>query len=326
MKVRQLARFFAVVAGALALVSAAYQAAGEARDRRRYQPYGRLVDVGGHRLHIRCVGDGSPAVVIVPALGAYSAAWLEVQDALAAETKVCVYDRPGLGWSDPVAAWPSAAGMARDLHDLLQGAGIAPPFVLAGHSMGGLVARMFTQLYPGDVAGLALVDSSHPEQARRVESAWLQDYRGGKLAAVVLEFAKPLGLRRLLRSLSQEPVRDAWAAFAFSSRSRRADAKELLAINAVCRQTGRATGDLGNLPLMVISSSERDPRYPPGSRAQRARSRFYQGWIELQRELAALSADSVHTVAASAGHHIQRDDPELVITAITDLIRRARRN
>jgi pimeloyl-ACP methyl ester carboxylesterase len=190
--------------------------------------------------------------------------------------------------------------------------------------MGGLVARMFTHLCPGEVTGLALVDSSHPEQARRVVPAWLQDYPGGKLAQVALDFAKPLGLRRLRRSLRRQPADGARAALALSSRSRRADAKELLAINATCRQTGRTTGDLGNLPLVVISSSERDPRYPEISRAQRARSRFYQGWIQLQRELAALSADSVHVVAANAGHHVQRDDPELVITAITDLIRRVR--
>ena len=140
MEVRRPTRIFGVAAGAIALIIAAYQAAGEAQDRRRYQPPGRLVDVGGRRLHIRCVGDGSPTVVIIPALGAYSAAWLEVQDALATHTKVCVYDRPGLGWSDPVAAWPSAAGMARDLHGLLEAPDIEPPFALAGHSMGGLEA------------------------------------------------------------------------------------------------------------------------------------------------------------------------------------------
>ena len=245
-------------------------------------------------MHVRRAGAGSPAVVIIPALGAYSDAWLEVQDALATHTAVYVYDRPGLGWSDPVAAWPSAAGMARDLHALLEAAGVAPPFVLAGHSMGGLVARMFTHLYPDEVAGLALVDSSHPEQDRRLAPAWRQDYRGGKLADVALDFAKPLGLRRI----RQGPARDARAAFALSSRDRRASAKELLAMNAICRQVGRIPGDLGDLPLAVISSSERDPRDPDGSKRQRARSRFYEGWIQLQRELAALSSDSIHVVAA----------------------------
>jgi pimeloyl-ACP methyl ester carboxylesterase len=301
------------------LGSATYQVVSETRDRRRFPPPGQLVDVGGRRLHIRCAGEGSPTVVIIPAIGGYSAAWLEVQDALARHTAVCTYDRPGLGWSDPVAAWPSAAGMARVLHGLLEAAGVVPPFVLAGHSMGGLVARMFAHLYPGEVGGLALVDSSHPEQDRRLAPAWPQDYPGGKLAEVALDFAKPLGLRRI----RQGPAREARAAFAMSSRNRRAAAKELLAMNAICRQVGRIPGDLGDLPLAVISSSERDPRDPDGSQRQRARSRFYEGWIQLQRELAALSSDRIHVVAARSGHHVHRDDPELVINTISDLARRA---
>lgn len=94
-------------------------------------------------------------------------------------------------------------------------------------------------------------------------------------------------------------------------------------MNAICRQVGQIPGDLGDLPLAVISSSERDPRDPDGSKRQRARSRFYEGWIQLQRELAALSSDSIHVVAARSGHHVQRDDPELVVSTITGVVRRA---
>lgn len=307
----------------IALGSAAYQAVSQARDRRTYPPPGRLVDIGDYRLHIRCAGEGSPTVVIIPALGVCSATWLTVQDALAAHTKVCVYDRPGLGWSDPAAGWPSAVGMAQQLHGLLEAARVTPPFVIAGHSMGGLVARMFTYLYSGDVVGLALVDSSHPQQTRRVAPAWLQDYPVGELAKVALEYARPLGLRRLWRQVCGQRTTDAREAFSLSSHTRRAGAKELLAFNAVRRQTGQAAGDLGDLPLAVISSSERDPRYPDGSRGQRARSRFYQRWIHLQHELAALSGDSVHMVATNAGHHVHQDDPELVVDTIADLLRRS---
>jgi pimeloyl-ACP methyl ester carboxylesterase len=309
--------------GALALVSTGYQLWSEARDRRRYAPPGRLVDVGGRRMHIRCAGEGTPPVVIVPSLGAYSVAWAAVQDALSAHTTVCVYDRPGLGWSDPAPGWPTATGMARDLHGLLEAAGIAPPFVLAGHSIGGLVTRVFTHMYPGEVAGLALVDSSHPEQEGRLAPAWPQDYRGGKLMEAGLAFAQPLGLRRMLRTIREGAPEDAREAFALSSRKRRAGVKELLTINAVCRQTGRLAGDLGDLPLAVISSSERDPQYPDGTRMQRARSRFYRGWIQLQRELATLSTDTVHVVAAHSGHHLNRDDPDLVVKTIAELVRRA---
>jgi pimeloyl-ACP methyl ester carboxylesterase len=309
----------------LALASAAYQAAGEARDRRRYPPPGRLVDIGGHRLHIRCAGEGTPTVVIIPALGGDVADWLTVQDALALCTAVCVYDRAGLGWSDAALRWPTAEGMARELHGLLNAAEISPPFVIAGHSLGGLVARVFTRLYPDEVAGLALVDSSHPDQAARRPRVQLRDYPGGKLAVVALRFARPLGLRRLMAVISREEADDGQVtALALSSRVRRAVAKEVLTIDAICRQTGRRAGHLGNLPLVVITSSERDPGQPEGSRAQRQRSLFYPGWSRLQDDLARLSANSIHVVASNAGHQVQRDDPELVVKTIAGLLRRLR--
>jgi pimeloyl-ACP methyl ester carboxylesterase len=309
---------------AVALASAAYQAAGEARDRRKYPPPGRLVDAAGHRLHIRCAGPGTPTVVVIPALGGSTLDWLTVQDRLASSVATCLYDRPGLGWSDPAAEWPSAMGMARELRGLLDVAGVAPPFVIAGHSMGGLAALMFTQLYRDEVAGLALVDSSHPEQGQRLPRHSRADFPGGKLAEVVQEFAWPLGLRRLIRSLRRQPPGDAEATLALSSRYRRVCAKELLAFDAVCRQTAPAARDLGDLPLAVITSSECAPGQLPDSRAQRARSRFYPAWAQLQDEFAALSANSVHVVAPSAGHHVQRDDPELVVRVITDLVLRVR--
>jgi pimeloyl-ACP methyl ester carboxylesterase len=259
---------------------------------------------------------------VVPALGGCVADWLAVQDRLAALTTVCVYDRPGLGWSDPEPAWPTAGGMARGLHDLLDAAGLRPPFVLAGHSMGGLVARVFAWMYPGEVAGMALIDASHPQQHARLPTVYLEDRPGGTLAAVALNFMRPLGLRRLKRHLAgpraSGPALDLW------SRGRRASAKELLAFDRICREAGVITGDLGDLPLTVITSSERNPGLSEASREQRARSRFYPAWAALQNENAALSASSVHIVAPSAGHHVQRDDPELVISAMAELVQRAR--
>lgn len=317
-------RLLGAGAAGLILASAAYQTAAEARDRRRYPTPGRLVDVGGHRLHLRCVGSGTPTVIIIPALAGCGTDWLTVQDRLAAVTAVCVYDRPGLGWSDPEAVWPTAGGMARGLHNLLDAAGVAPPFVLVGHSMGGLVARVFAWIYPAEVAGMALIDASHPQQSARLPTVQMEDRPGGKLAAVALDFTRPLGLRRLKRSLARPRAGHAGPAVNLSSRGRRASAKELLAFDRICREAGLITGSLGDVPLTVITSSERDPRLPETSRRQRARSRFYQGWAVLQSENAALSADSVHIVAPSAGHHVQRDDPELVVTALADLVQRAR--
>ena len=216
-----------------------------------------------------------------------------------------------------------AAGMAHDLRMLLTGAGIPPPFVLVGHSLGGLVARMFISLYPGEVAALALIDSSHPQQSWRLPKTFLEDYLGGKLATVALSYAQPIALRVRTGVLPcGEPTGERAVSGFFHGR--RAGAKELFAFAGICRDTAMAAKHLGDLPLAVITASERDPSLQAGRRAQRARARFYPAWAELQAELADLSASSTHAVAANAGHHVHCDDPGLVIQVVADLVRHAR--
>jgi pimeloyl-ACP methyl ester carboxylesterase len=335
MRIRRAAKALGVTAGTLALASTAYQVASERQERRRYSPSGQLVDVGGHRMHIRCAGAGSPAVVIIPCIGGTVAHWRTVVDDVASATAVCVYDRPGLDWSDAVARWPSAGALARELHDLLQAAGVPPPYVVVGHSIGGLIARMFTHLYPGEVRGMALIDSSHPQQHRRLPHIWWFDGPFGTLALVAFDFAWPLGLRRLRNRLTSKPGFGEAAAVSASapvggddlllpSRNRRAEDKEQLALRSVGRAVDAIPGDLGDLPLAVVTSSDLDPNLTEGGEEQRKRSAFYPYWLTLQEELAALSRNSEHIVSPHAGHYVQWDDPELVAKAITDVVQRAR--
>ncbi len=174
--------------------------------------------------------------------------------------------------------------MAAELHALLHGVGTMPPYVLVGHSMGGLVARVFIQLYREEVAGLALIDSSHPGQKSRLPKLEMRNYRGGKLLEAALAWTRPLGLRRLARDLGlRESASVGW------SRHRRAGYGELLAFDAICRDVA---GGFGDLRLAVVTSSELDPNQPTGSRAQRDRSLFYPPWAALQDELATLSTNS----------------------------------
>jgi pimeloyl-ACP methyl ester carboxylesterase len=307
----------ALAVAAAGIACAAYQRIGDASDRRRHPPPGRLVDVGGRRLHILAAGDGTPAVVIVPPLGSNVLEWVRVLRAASTQTTVCAYDRAGLGWSDPPRGPVTVDAMAEDLHALLSAAGIAPPYIVAGHSFGGLIARRFQARYPGDVAALLLIDSSHEDQARRLGfGAWHGIKRAARSQARILgarRLAASLGLAGGLdaASLARETVPEyaaAAKAVSLSTRQQRGLAREMLLL---ARPQGQPS-DLGALPLAVLSAGNAKRRQWPA----------WHAWTQLQDELAALSTDSVHSYAVNADHNIHLDDPDAVVQAIKDLLTR----
>ncbi len=320
--VMRLASRAAVVVSAAGIASASYQKISEACDRRRFPAPGRLVDIGGRCLHLVAAGEGSPAVVIVPALADNVLQWLPIVEGAAAETQACVYDRAGVGWSDLPPHWRRTPDlMAADLHALLRAAAISPPYVLVGHSIGGIVVRRFYAQDPGAVAGILLADSSHEQQLRRFAAA---DWRAGPvfyLKVMAKRQARILGARRLaaslglMRELDADVAREAPAEYAgacrailLSTRFRRAVIREMLMMT---RTWGEPPG-LGSTPLTVLTAMRRldESRLPT--------------WVQMQQDLAALSADSVHVTARAAGHYLHLDDPDLVINAIRDLVRRCR--
>jgi pimeloyl-ACP methyl ester carboxylesterase len=136
-----------------------YAMAGERRDRVRYPAPGRLVEIGGGRkLHIHVTGEGSPVVVLEAGIAATSLSWALVQPEVERFTTVCSYDRGGLGWSDSTSLLRTPSSLARELHAVLEGARLPGPYVMVGHSFGGLVVQRFASLYPAAVSGLVLVD------------------------------------------------------------------------------------------------------------------------------------------------------------------------
>jgi pimeloyl-ACP methyl ester carboxylesterase len=309
----------AAVAIAVGGASSVYQQVAEAADRRRFPAPGRLADVGGgRRMHVLVEGVGDPPVVIIPALGSNVLEWVRVLRSASAEATVCAYDRAGLGWSGP----PRGPAMADDLHALLRAAGIKPPYIVAGHSIGGIVARRFRSRYPADVAGMLLVDSSHEDQVRRFNGGGDRDWDTAWRAA--RRQVRILGLRRLgvrpglvggfdAATLDQETVSEytrAAKAVSLTAKQRRAVVRELLLL---ARPQGRPQ-DLGDLPLTVLSAGNASRRQWEGWRT----------WCELQDELAALSSRSTHVYAVNAGHHVHLDDPGVVVQAICDLVGRCR--
>ena len=145
-------------------VGGAYETYRERADAANFPMPGRLIDVGGHRLHINCTGTGSPTVVLEPGLGEPSTAMAWIAPAVASTTRVCVYDRAGRGWSESASAPQGGIQTATDLHTLLERAHEPGPYVLAGHSAGGIYVLNYARRYPNDVAGMVLLDSMHPEQ------------------------------------------------------------------------------------------------------------------------------------------------------------------
>jgi len=253
------------------------------------------VDVGGYRLYLQCIGAGSPTVVLEAGLGSPSEVWGLVQPGVARFTRVCAYDRAGVGGSDAGPRPRTSGTIVAALHTLLRRAGVGGPYVLVGHSIGGFHARLYAHRYPREVAGMVLVDASHPDQLAR-ELAALPPYRTGESAALA-------AVRADLADVRPDPQEGfAWAPSAAQV---------------------RASGTLGALPLMVLTRG-RSPLPPPFP--ARTAARLEGVWRALQDELTHLSAHSVHVRGTASGHFIQEDQPALVIAAIRQVVDAARRH
>ena len=183
---------------ALAAIGGGYETVREATDASAYPMPGQLIDVGGHRLHLYCTGSGSPTVVLEPGGGGMSSDLGWITPDVARDTRVCVYDRAGRGWSEPTDTPQDAAQIATDLHTVLQRGHVPGPYVLAGHSFGGLYVLTFAARYPDEVAGMVLVDSTAPASKPGTASSGEGDSRDimSRVSALVSASAR-LGLGRL---------------------------------------------------------------------------------------------------------------------------------
>jgi pimeloyl-ACP methyl ester carboxylesterase len=280
---------------AFASLGSGYETVRAALDAGVHPTQGQLVDVGGHSLHLSCTGSGSPTVVLEPGAGLMSSDLGWIAPTVARDTRVCVYDRAGRGWSDPTSTPEDGAQTATDLHTLLQRGHEPGPYVLAGHSFGGLYALTFAAQYPEDVAGLVLVDStapaSEPEpdaaQATRADSA-----DTANRASALVAGAARLGLGRLIGVETPSHLRSSIDEYIQAGSS---------------AQQAAALRDFTDKPLAVLTAGT-------GSRP---------GWAASQEALASLSTNSLHRIIDGSTHASlisDQDDAAETARGILDVV------
>ncbi len=314
---RRIVRVVLVFILVLAAAGILYQNIAATRDRRQNPMPGRLVNVGGSRMHIDCTGEGSPTVVLESGLGDSYVSWRKVQPQIAKFTRVCSYDRAGLGYSDASSQPRTSRIIASELHALLQAAGIAPPYVLVGHSMGGYDVRLYASLYRSEVTGMVLVDASYPEQENRFPPE-LKNMEGGWLReAEFLEYTMPFGVPRLLGLCDEDPVQRAAECDWHAAHE---GVEEMKAFPESASQTA-ATGALGDMPLAVLSH---DPGKPSDDLPADLAKPTNDAWEKMQEELAHLSSKGTQTIAKNSSHYIQIDRPDVVIDAVRSVVEQTR--
>lgn len=329
---RLLAIFSVVLAGLLVL-GLISQAIANAVDAARYPAPGKLVDVGGYRLHINCTGTGSPTVILDAGLGGTSLDWSKVQPAVARFTRVCSYDRAGYGWSQTGPGPRTSQQLVTELHALLTHAQINGPYVLVGHSLGGLNMRLYAYRYPDEVVGMVLLDATNEQQFAPFGShpAYFPAQAVNSAAQQLQMFsvAAYFGVGRLVLHTGLVPLEDFSAypaavkpivlAHASQTRYYGTQHDEYAALQesaAQVRAARQTSPSYGKLPLMVLSKDDSQDQTAQGKKMAAT-------WDALQQDLASLSSNSQHSVAQHSGHYIDLDRPDLAIAAIQSVWQQA---
>lgn len=286
-------------------------------------PPGRMVDVGGFRMHLVCEGEGSPAVILDAGAADLWTTWFRVQPEIARSTRVCSYDRAGIGYSEPGPLPRSRRLMVEELRTLLARAGVPPPYVLVGHSFGGLNVRLYAALHPKEVVGLVLEESAHEDHWKKAPQEFWERHlklmeeerqtverarRGEPMPAIsYVPDGLPMRARRQVAAVSRRP---AWYIASYQE-------------SLISDEGAKAFAGLPrtlDVPLVVLSAGKHER---PEWRSPELHERWVRIAGELQDDLASRSTRSRHLVIEDAGHYIHWDRPDVVVEAALDLVRLA---
>jgi len=307
------------------LVGAVWEQVERRAAARQFPPQGVLVDIGGRKIQLDCRGSGSPTVVLIHGLDTGGAlSWSAVHDSIARTTRTCAYSRAGIMWSDPTPAF-TPTGMAEDLHAALDAAGEKAPFVLVGHSLGGPISLIYTRHYGDQVAGLVMVDASHPDQFARFKTLGISTE---SMALKAIKVAASLSWTGVVRAFAgdakpmpHQPLEAAQAQNAWTPRSIKGAMTEMNALDAILAEASTAR-DLGDRPLVVLTAMK-----PLSASEQKAlgvtedqAAKQKELWLEMHQEETRWSTAGRQVVVPDASHYIQFDRPDIVISAVADVV------
>ncbi|WP_225616167.1 alpha/beta hydrolase [Methylomonas albis] len=326
--------FGSAIVSLTALAGAVYQTGTTVADLAAFPPPGQMIAVNGLNLHLYCLGSGSPTLILEAGLGENVLSWYPVHAKLAQTMRVCAYDRPGLGWSDPVDAAIQPEEVAENLKALLHNGGIAPPFVLIGHSRGGIYVRAFYHRFPEQTQGIVLVDSTHEQSPMHQYPYAVWDYRKQALQIAIAEPLSRLGIVRLLgivdadRRPSPLPAEILAAKTAIQNRTDTAHAvvNEIAEMRQGLDPATPPPGSLGNLPLLVLTAGNLVDLAIVEREAARAGKdvEVDKALAEIQQadqdDLARLSSHSRHIVVGNSGHFIMQDQADAFAAAVRGFV------
>ncbi|ETT40397.1 alpha/beta hydrolase [Paenibacillus sp. FSL P4-0338] len=291
--------------------------------RKSYPAPGQLVDAGGYNLHIRQLGAGAPTIILEAGSGETSLSWRDIPEQLAEQATVVTYDRAGYAWSGQADTERSGANIVRELHTALKNAEIPGPYLMVGHSLGGMYARLFTQTYLDEVTGLVLIDARPENDDRETKPILAAENVAGNPSASLLSLLKRSGVLRLFQDQLLAGLvapQDRGAFINVISTPSYFAAKEQEATLTSSTEDAIRGQNFGSLPVKVIARGLPQD-YASFGVSEGTGQQLEAIWQEGQRSMLKLSSNSELIVAGKSGHMVIHDQPEVVVQTIQGMLR-----
>jgi pimeloyl-ACP methyl ester carboxylesterase len=338
--VRRISCVFLTLVVLVLLAGFTYEQAGSARDASRLPTrIGQAVDIGGRTLNLYCSGEGTPTVIFEPGGNSPGYAWVLQQPKIAGFTRACWYDRAGVGWSDPPPSPRTSGSVTSDLHQMLRRAGVLPPYVMVGDSVGGEYIRIYTARYPADVAGLVLVDSTVPDQHEPdflLPPVNRMSGRARHLVCMALPVMTRFGVLRFVASRERRPLpadfspeqHNTLAKLEAQPKAFETDAEQACVAtdegrfvprkgggNPDIDNAARNAGSLGDRPLVVLTAG----KYWAPAGLEKEAGEYHEIWVhQLQASLVRLSTRGRQVVVDA--HHDMGESPDSMVTAVRQVV------